>query len=56
MTVRTTLLTILIIILSQQLGKAQHTSALKGKVIDVVQKGYLLNGKIIRFAKVVVGS
>ncbi len=28
----------------------------KGKVMDVVQKGYLLNGKIIRFAKVVVGS
>ncbi|MFA5418153.1 MAG: nucleotide exchange factor GrpE [Bacteroidales bacterium] len=27
-----------------------------GKVVDVVQKGYLLNGKIIRFAKVVVGS
>jgi len=32
------------------------TKALKGKVIDVVQKGYLLNGKIIRFAKVVVGQ
>jgi len=29
---------------------------MKGKVIDVVQKGYLLNGKIIRFAKVVVGN
>lgn len=28
----------------------------KGKVMDVVQKGYLLNGKIIRFAKVVVGN
>lgn len=28
----------------------------KGKVVDVIQKGYLLNGKIIRFAKVVVGS
>lgn len=27
-----------------------------GKVIDVIEKGYLLNGKIIRFAKVVVGS
>lgn len=27
-----------------------------GKVIDVVEKGYLLNGKIIRFAKVVTGS
>ncbi|PLX14403.1 MAG: nucleotide exchange factor GrpE [Marinilabiliales bacterium] len=29
---------------------------MKGKVIDVIQKGYLLNGKIIRFAKVVVGN
>lgn len=28
----------------------------KGKVLDVIQKGYTLNGKIIRFAKVVVGS
>lgn len=28
----------------------------QGKVIDEVQKGYLLNGKIIRFAKVVVGK
>lgn len=27
----------------------------KGKVIDVVQTGYTLNGKVIRFAKVVVG-
>ena len=29
---------------------------LKGKVVDVIEKGYLLNGKIIRFAKVVVGN
>jgi molecular chaperone GrpE len=29
---------------------------LKGKLIDVVEKGYLLNDKVIRFAKVVVGS
>lgn len=28
----------------------------KGKVVDVIQKGYLLNGKIIRFAKVVIGN
>ena len=27
----------------------------KGKVFDVVQTGYMLNGKVIRFAKVVVG-
>ncbi|NCU02914.1 MAG: nucleotide exchange factor GrpE [Chitinophagaceae bacterium] len=29
---------------------------LKGKVIDEIEKGYLLNDKIIRFAKVVVGK
>jgi len=29
---------------------------LKGKVVDVIEKGYLLNDKVIRFAKVVVGS
>lgn len=29
---------------------------LKGKVIDVVEKGYLLGDKIIRYAKVVVGK
>lgn len=28
---------------------------LKGKVIDTVQTGYLLNGKVLRYAKVVVG-
>ena len=30
--------------------------SLKGKVVDVVEKGYLLNDKVIRFAKVVVGN
>ncbi len=29
---------------------------MKGKVVDEVTKGYLLNDKIIRFAKVVVGK
>jgi molecular chaperone GrpE len=28
----------------------------KGKIVDEIQKGYLLNGKVIRYAKVVVGS
>jgi molecular chaperone GrpE len=32
------------------------TEKLKGKVVDVVEKGYLLGDKVIRFAKVVVGS
>lgn len=30
--------------------------AQKGKVVDVLQKGYYLNDKLIRFAKVVVGK
>lgn len=29
---------------------------LKGKVVDVIQKGYTLNEKVIRFAKVVIGE
>jgi molecular chaperone GrpE len=29
---------------------------LKGKVVDELEKGYLLNDKVIRFAKVVVGA
>lgn len=29
---------------------------LKGKIIDVIEKGYQLNDKVIRFAKVVVGG
>lgn len=29
--------------------------SLKGKVMDVIQKGYKLNGKVIRYARVVVG-
>lgn len=29
---------------------------LKGKVVDVIEEGYYLNEKIIRFAKVVVGQ
>lgn len=28
----------------------------KGKVLDVIQKGYKLNGKVIRYARVVVGG
>jgi molecular chaperone GrpE len=32
------------------------TDDLKGKVIDEVERGYYLNDKVIRFAKVIVGS
>ncbi len=28
----------------------------KGKVVEVIQKGYMLNGKVIRFARVVVAN
>ena len=29
---------------------------MKGKIMDVIQKGYTLNGKVVRYAKVVVGQ
>ena len=29
--------------------------AQKGKIVDILQQGYTLNGKVIRYAKVVVG-
>jgi len=32
------------------------TEDMKGKIVDTVEKGYYLNEKIIRFAKVVVGK
>ena len=33
-----------------------QSKKLVGKVIDEVEKGYILNGKVIRFTKVVVGK
>ncbi len=35
---------------------AAPSEEMKGKVIDELEKGYLLNDKVIRFAKVVVGA
>ena len=32
------------------------TEDMKGKVIDELEKGYFLNDKVIRFAKLVVGK
>ena len=32
------------------------TPELKGKIIDVLEKGYYLNDKVVRFAKVIIGS
>lgn len=30
--------------------------AMKGKIVEVIQKGYFLNDKVIRYAKVIVGE
>ena len=35
---------------------AAESEEMKGKIVEVVEKGYLLNGKVIRFAKVIVGN
>ena len=35
---------------------SMQSEELKGKIVDVVEKGYTLNGKVIRHAKVVVGA
>lgn len=32
------------------------TEELRGKVVDVLQKGYLLHGRVIRYAKVIIGE
>lgn len=32
------------------------TEDLKGKIVDVIEKGYKLGDKIIRFPKVVIGN
>jgi molecular chaperone GrpE len=32
------------------------TEDMKGKIIDTIEQGYYLNGKIIRYARVVVGN
>lgn len=39
----------------EALSQVPSGSEFKEKVIDVIEKGYELNGKIIRFAKVIVG-
>lgn len=40
----------------EAIAEIEGGDELKGKVIDEVQKGYYLNDKIIRYAKVVVGK
>jgi molecular chaperone GrpE len=29
---------------------------MKGKIVDVIEKGYFLHDKVIRFSKVVIGD
>ena len=43
-------------ILQKQLLQIPAGDDLKGKVVDVVEKGYKLGDKIIRFPKVVIGN
>ena len=40
----------------EAITKIDSEEALRGKVIDELEKGYYLNSKLIRFAKVVVGN
>jgi molecular chaperone GrpE len=42
--------------LHEAIAEIEAGDQMKGKVIDEVQKGYYLNDKIIRYAKVVVGK
>ena len=35
---------------------AVDDESMKGKIIEVIRKGYTLNEKVIRFPKVVVGE
>ncbi|MEO7265917.1 MAG: nucleotide exchange factor GrpE [Ferruginibacter sp.] len=40
----------------EAITEIEAAGKMKGKVVDEVQKGYYLNDKLIRFAKVVVGK
>jgi molecular chaperone GrpE len=40
----------------EAISELEVSEELKGKVIDELEKGYYLNNKLIRFAKVVVGK
>ena len=42
--------------LHEAIAEIEADDEMKGKVIDEIQKGYYLNDKIIRYAKVVVGK
>jgi len=40
----------------EAITEMEVSDKMKGKVVDEIEKGYYLNNKIIRFAKVVVGK
>jgi molecular chaperone GrpE len=41
----------------EAVGKLKvEDESMKGKVVDVIQKGYFLQDKVLRFAKVIVGE
>ncbi|MCC7379997.1 MAG: nucleotide exchange factor GrpE, partial [Chitinophagaceae bacterium] len=40
----------------EAISEIEAPAKMKGKVVDEIEKGYYLNDKIIRFAKVVVGK
>ncbi len=40
----------------EAITKIPTTNELKEKIVDIIQKGYTLNDKIIRFAKVIIGQ
>ncbi len=40
----------------EAITEVEAAEKMKGKVVDEIEKGYYLNNKIIRFAKVVVGK
>lgn len=42
--------------LHEAISQIPAAPELKGKIVDVVEKGYVLNDKVIRHAKVVVGN
>jgi len=42
--------------LHEAVTKIPAADEMKGKIVDVIQKGYTLNNKIIRYPKVVVGE
>ena len=46
----------MLMIMKQLLKSCLHTDDMKGKIIDVIEKGYKLGEKVIRYPKVVIGK